>query len=262
MIITLTTDFGLVDPFVAVMKGVILGIAPNAQLVDVTHEIGSYDILGAALLIDSSYRYFPEGTIHVIVVDPGVGSERRPMAAAANGHIFVAPDNGVLSLVLKGESTTPIPAAYHITNESLFRSPVSNTFHGRDIFAPVAAHLARGAPIESVGPRIVDFLRKPLPEPRPQGNRLAGVILRIDKFGNIITNLRRENLSSDFSIKIAGLSITRLCSSFSEAESGEFFAIEGSTGFLELALNRGSAAEKLNVEPGEEIELETGTPNQ
>ena len=260
MIITLTTDFGLVDPFVAIMKGVILGIAPNAQLVDVTHEIGSYDIVEAALLLDSSYRYFPEGTIHVIVVDPGVGSERRPMAAAANGHIFVAPDNGVLSLVLKGNATAP--QVYHITNESLFRNPVSNTFHGRDIFAPVAAHLARKTPIEAVGPRIVDFVKKPLPKPRPRGGRLVGVVLRIDKFGNVITNLRRENLPSDFSIKVAGLSITRLCSSFSEAESGEFFAIEGSSVFIELALNQGSAAEKLNVGRGEEIELETGRPNQ
>ena len=262
MIITLTTDFGLVDPFVAIMKGVILGIAPNARLVDVTHEIGSYDIVEAALLLDSYYRYFPEGTIHVVVVDPGVGSERRPMAAAANGHIFVAPDNGVLSLVLKADATAPIPAAYCITNEILFRNPVSNTFHGRDIFASVAAHLARGTPIESVGPRISDFVKKPLPKPRLQGGRLVGIVLRIDKFGNIITNLRRENLPSDFSIKVAGLSITRLCSSFSEAESGEFFAIEGSTGFIELALNQGSAAEKLNVECGEEIELETGRPNQ
>jgi len=262
MIITLTTDFGLVDPFVAIMKGVILGIAPKAQLVDVTHEIASYDILEAALLLNSFYRYFPEGTIHVVVVDPGVGSERRPMAAAANGHIFVAPDNGALSLVLKGDATAHIPAAYRITNESLFRSPVSNTFHGRDIFAPVAAHLARGMPIESVGPHIVDFLDKPLPKPRLLGGRLVGVVLRIDKFGNIITNIRRENLPSGFSIKVAGLSITRLCSSFSEAESGELFAIEGSTGYIELALNQDSAAERLNVERGEEIELETGTPNQ
>jgi hypothetical protein len=262
MIITLTTDFGLADPFVAIMKGIILSIAPNAQLVDVTHEIGSYDIVEAALLVDSSYRYFPEGTIHVIVVDPGVGSERRPMAAAANGHIFVAPDNGVLSLVLTGDATAPIPAAYCITNQSLFRNPVSNTFHGRDIFAPVAAHLARGMPIESVGPQLVDFHKKPLPKPRPLGDRLVGIVLRIDKFGNVITNLRREDLPSDFSIKVAGLSITRLCSSFSEAEPGEFFAIEGSAGYIELALNQGSAAEKLNVGRGVEIELETGTPNQ
>src|SRR6266446_3925542 len=130
MIITLTTDFGVSDPFAGIMKGVILGIEPAAHIVDLTHEIRSYDILEAAFLIDSAYRYFPEGTVHIVVVDPGVGSARRPMAAPAKGHIFVAPDNGVLSLVLQSE-------AYRITNESLFLNTVSQTFHGRDIFAPV-----------------------------------------------------------------------------------------------------------------------------
>lgn len=262
MIITLTTDFGLADPFVGMMKGVILGIAPNAQLVDVTHEIRPYDVLEAALIIEGSYRYFPSGTVHVIVVDPGVGSERRPMAAAANGHIFVAPDNGVLSLVLHTDPAASLTPAYQITNNSLLHAPVSRTFHGRDIFAPVAAHLARGTPIESVGPRIVDFIKKPLPLPRPQGGRLVGTVLRTDRFGNIITNFRREHLGEDFSIRVAGRSITRLCESFSEAEPGEVVAIEGSTGFIELALNQGSAAERLRVERGAEIELETGLVNQ
>src|SRR5437773_9571081 len=134
MIITLTTDFGLSDPFVGIMKGVILGIAPNAQVVDITHDIRSYDILEAAFLIDSAYRYFPEETVHIVVVDPGVGSARRPMVAAANGHSFVAPDNGVLSLVLHSAPMAPAPAAYRITNDSLFLHSISHTFHGRDIF--------------------------------------------------------------------------------------------------------------------------------
>jgi S-adenosylmethionine hydrolase len=250
MIITLTTDFGLSDPFVGIMKGVILGIAPNAQLVDITHDIRSYDILEAAFLIDSTYRYFPEETVHVVVVDPGVGSARRPMAARAKGHFFVAPDNGVLSLILESE-------AYRIMNDSLFLNSVSQTFHGRDIFAPVAAHLSRGTPIESVGPRIIDFIKRPLPRPRPQGDKLLGIVLRIDKFGNIITNLRRHDLGRDFTIRVAGLAITRLCTSFSEADPGEFFAVEGSTGFIELALNQGSAADRLKVERGAEIEVES-----
>ena len=262
MIITLTTDFGLADPFVGMMKGVVLGIAPDVQLVDVTHGIQSYDILEAALVIDSSYRYFPQGTIHVVVVDPGVGSQRRPVAVAAHGHIFVAPDNGVLSLVLDRDAVEPLPAAYHITNDSLFQDPVSPTFHGRDIFAPVAAHLARGTPIESLGPRIADLIRKPLPKPRVQGGRLVGTVLRIDRFGNIMMNLRLENLGEEFSIRIAGLAITRLCRSFSEADPGELVAIEGSAGFIELALNQGSAAVRLNVERGSEIELETRRLNQ
>jgi S-adenosyl-L-methionine hydrolase (adenosine-forming) len=258
MIITLTTDFGLADPFVGIMKGVILGIAPGAQLVDLTHEIRSYDILEAALILDGSYRYFPAGTVHVIVVDPGVGSERRPIAVAANGHIFVAPDNGVLSLVLQ----TDLVAVHEITNKNLFPRPVSRTFHGRDIFAPVAAHLATGTPVESVGPRMVDFLELPFPLLRRQDGRLLGSVLRIDKFGNIITNLRLKDLGPEFSITVAGVSVTRLRRSFSEGEPGECFAIEGSTGFIELALNQGSASDRLKVERGAEIEVETKPLNQ
>jgi S-adenosyl-L-methionine hydrolase (adenosine-forming) len=156
----------------------------------------------------------------------------------------------VLSLILESE-------AYRIMNDSLFLNSVSQTFHGRDIFAPVAAHLARGTPIESVGPRIIDFIKRPLPRPRPQGDKLLGIVLRIDKFGNIITNLRRHDLGPDFTIRVEGLAITRLCTSFSEADPGEFFAVEGSTGFIELALNQGSAADRLKVERGAEIEVES-----
>ena len=257
MIITLTTDFGLSDPFAGIMKGVILGIAPDVQLVDITHEIRAYDILGAAFIIDSAYRYFPEGTVHLIVVDPGVGSTRRPIAARARGHIFVAPDNGVLSSLLQTDPGASPPSVYWIDNHSLFLDSVSRTFHGRDIFAPVAARLARGTPVESVGPRIVDFVKKAVPKPHFQGDRLVGMVLHVDKFGNIITNLRRHHLGRDFSIRVGSLSVKRLCSSFAEADPGEFFAIEGSTGYIELALNQGSAADRLNIALGAEIELET-----
>jgi S-adenosylmethionine hydrolase len=256
MIITLTTDFGLSDPFVGIMKGVILGIAPSAQVVDITHDVRSYDVLEAALLIESTYKYFPAGAVHLVIVDPGVGSSRRALAAASNGHIFVGPDNGVFSLVLHSQAE-----AYAITNESLFLSTVSRTFHGRDIFAPAAANLARGTPIDSVGPRVLDFVRKPLPRPRPQGDKLVGTVLRVDKFGNIITNFRREHLAGEFTIRVAGLSISRLCSTFSEADPGEFFAVEGSAGYIEIALNQGSAADRLKVGRGAEIEVETGVIN-
>lgn len=259
MIITLTTDFGLADPFVGIMKGVILGIAPDSQLIDITHDIRSYDITEGALVLNSAYRYFPAGTIHVVVVDPGVGSARSPMAALSRGHMFVAPDNGVLSFVL---SSDPMAAIYRITNESLFNENVSRTFHGRDIFAPVAANLARGTPIDSVGPRVLDFVQKPFPTPRPQGDKLVGTILRVDKFGNIITNFSRQQLGPDSSLRVAGLSINRFCATFSEADPGEFFAFEGSTGFIEIALNQGSAADKLKVGRGAEIELETTSANQ
>jgi S-adenosylmethionine hydrolase len=259
MIITLTTDFGLNDAFVGMMKGVILAIAPHARIVDVTHLIPSYNIAEAAFLLNSSYRYFPEGAIHVAIVDPGVGSPRRPLAASAERHVFVAPDNGILSLVLQPDSAVTTPQVYQITNQDLFRHPVSQTFHGRDIFAPVAAHLACGTPLESVGPRIIDFVRKPIPLPRPAGGkRLIGTVLRVDKFGNIITNLRRDDLKPEFLIRVAGLDVRRLCASYSEAAPGELFAIEGSTGYIELALKEGSAAGRLNIELGREIEVETG----
>jgi S-adenosyl-L-methionine hydrolase (adenosine-forming) len=261
MIITLTTDFGLSDPFVGIMKGVILGIAADAQVVDITHDIRSFDVLEAAFIIDSAYRYFPDGTVHVIVVDPGVGSARRPLAAAFSGHTFVAPDNGVLSFVLHTDSASLAPSVYWIENRSLCLNSVSQTFHGRDIFAPVAAHLARGTSIDSVGPRITDFVRKSFPKPRPLGDKVLGTVLRIDKFGNIITNLRRQDLGRRFAMNVAGLSITRLCSTFSDAEPGEFFALEGSTGYIELALNQGSAAERLKIGPGAEFELESPPPN-
>jgi S-adenosylmethionine hydrolase len=262
MIITLTTDFGLSDPFVGIMKGVILGIAPNVQIVDLTHEVRSYDIIEAAFLLNSSYRYFPEGTIHVVVVDPGVGSSRRALAASVHRQSFVAPDNGVLSLIFPPERTEIGPPVYDITNRSLFKEPVSHTFHGRDVFAPVAAHLARGTPIDSVGSRIIDYIKRPVPRPRVAGeNRLVGTVLRIDKFGNVITNLRPDDLKQNFVIRVAGSDIHRLCGTFADAQPGELFAIEGSTGFIELALNQGSAAGRFNIELGAEIEVETGQSN-
>jgi S-adenosylmethionine hydrolase len=257
MSITLTTDFGLSDPFVGIMKGVILGILPTAQIVDISHDVVSYDVLEAAVLMEGTYRYFPPGTVHVLVVDPGVGSARRPIAAAADGHFFVAPDNGLLGDV----GAAPTSTDYHITNDRLFLPSVSRTFHGRDIFAPVAAHLAGGMPIDAVGPRIDDFVKKSLPKAKTMAGKVIGNVVRIDKFGNLITNLRRVHLGDGFTIRIAGRPITRLCGNFSEAERGELFAVEGSTGYIELALNQESAADRLNVRRGSEIEVESGTVN-
>jgi S-adenosyl-L-methionine hydrolase (adenosine-forming) len=201
-------------------------------------------------VVESMYRYFPKGTVHIVVIDPGVGSARRPLAADVHGQLFVAPDNGVLSTVLETD-------AYHIQNERLFLNPVSHTFQGRDIFAPVAAYLASGTPIDLVGPRIRDFVRKPLPQPRRVGGKIIGSVLRIDKFGNVITNVRRSDLDSNFRIRIAGLPVARLCSNFSEAGPGEMVAVEGSTGYIEIAMNQESAADRLNVASGAEIEVES-----
>jgi S-adenosylmethionine hydrolase len=240
------------------MKGVILGIAPETHIVDVTHDIPSYDISEAGFVIQSAYAYFPRGTVHVVVVDPGVGSSRRPIAAAVNGHLFVAPDNGVLSWVLEsGEGII-----HHITNARLFNPVVSQTFHGRDIFAPVAARLSRGISLDSVGPRIGDYIKDALPQRRPLGNnRFMATVLRIDKFGNAITNIRRTDLQSPFSIRLDGADVRRVVSNYSEAGPGEVFAIEGSTGYIELSLNQGSAAARFGLRRGLEIEVETEAVN-
>jgi S-adenosylmethionine hydrolase len=195
----------------------------------------------------------------VVVVDPGVGSSRHPIAVCSMEHCFVAPDNGVLSLILQSD---PSAVIYRITNDSLFNEFISYTFHGRDIFAPVAANLARGTPIESVGPRVRSYVLKPFPNPRLEGDKLLGTVLRIDKFGNLVTNFRREHLDSDSSIRVAGISINRFCDTFSDAAPGELCVFEGSTGFIEVALNQGSASEKLKVGRGAEIELESNFANQ
>jgi S-adenosylmethionine hydrolase len=258
MIITLTTDFGLSDPFVGIMKGVILGIAPDVRIVDLSHDVRPYNIGGAAFLLKTSFAYFPAGSVHVAVIDPGVGSARRAVAAYANGHYFVAPDNGVLAYALHPDEGCAAPLVYRISNESLFRKPVSRTFHGRDIFAPVAAHLARAVPLAAAGEAIAGFATAPLPQPRLQGSRLIATVLHVDRFGNIITNLRRRHLAGGgFSIAAGGITITGLRDTFAGAGAGELFAVEGSTGYIEIALNQGSAADRLGLATGGEIQVET-----
>jgi len=248
MIITLTTDFGLKDPFVGAMKGVILSRNPDVRIVDITHDIPSYDVLEASIVIADACRFFPVGTVHVVVVDPGVGSARRPIAVKgtgkAIGQMFIGPDNGVFSLVAGSEP------AHHITNIELFQHPISQTFHGRDIFAPVAAYLAAGAPMESVGPVLAGFVTN--------SGQSNPSVLRVDKFGNILTNLRRVQLGRDFIIRAGGIEIRRLLSSYSEASPGEVFAIEGSAGLIELCMNLESAANRLKLQRGAEFEVETG----
>jgi S-adenosylmethionine hydrolase len=231
------------------MKGVILSIAPSAQIVDISHNVPSFDVTEASIVIQDACRYFPAGTIHVVVVDPGVGSSRRPIAfrLRSTGSVFLAPDNGVLSLVSAPGS------ARHITNARLFHHPVSQTFHGRDIFAPVAAHLSLGEQFESLGPAVEDLVQLPALN--------APTILRADKFGNLVTNLRLRQLAAGFVIRANGTEIRRLLSSYSEAMPGEVFAIEGSSGFIELSINQSSAADRLNLRRGAEFEVETGTLN-
>lgn len=253
-VITLTTDFGAADHFVGTMKGVILGIAPRATLVDITHEIAPQDVGQAAFVIAQSWRYFPNKTIHVIVVDPGVGSERRPLLAEMAGQYFIAPDNGVLSMVLSREEPARVR---HITAEKYFLHPVSRTFHGRDIFATVAGWLSTGLEPSDFGPEITDYVRLSLPAPKPGTRGIEGVVLKIDKFGNVVTNITPRDAPQLFAaappafrIVIGKHEIISLRNSYAGGAAREIFAILGSMGFLELAMNRGSAAEALGVEKG------------
>ncbi|MBL8214133.1 MAG: SAM-dependent chlorinase/fluorinase [Bryobacterales bacterium] len=257
-ILTLTTDFGLQDHFVAAMKGVVLTIAPTAQIIDITHQITPFDINEAAFTLAEAWRYFPKKTVHVVVVDPGVGSTRRPILAQAGGQSFIAPDNGVLSLIYEQEPKTKVR---HITAGKYMRDEVSQTFHGRDIFAPAAAHLAKGTAVASFGKLIEDPVKLPGIRPHRSGRRAwSGTILKIDRFGNLITNFSRTEFPTLTSMKFsltAGLEqIIWLRSSYAEAPFGEPFAIWGSSGYLEVSLNQGNAAKQLGVGVGAPAELE------
>jgi S-adenosyl-L-methionine hydrolase (adenosine-forming) len=261
-VVTFTTDFGLQDPFVGIMHGVVLNIHPEVRIVDICHAVSSFDVLDGAWTIAQSYRFFPPRSVHVVVVDPGVGSARRPILAETDDYIFVAPDNGVLSLV---EAREPSFSVRHITADRYVLQPVSQTFHGRDIFAPVAAWLAKGVAPEDFGPQISDYTR--LPRHAVEGcapGQLCATVLKVDKFGNLITNLTEADLPGLFSsspairLLIAGHVITRVCRSYAEGDGDELFAIFGSSGYLEIAARQESAAKKLSAREGEPVSVSFG----
>jgi len=257
-IITLTTDFGLADHFVGTMKGVILNIAPHARIVDISHEAPAWEIPDGAFTIAQAYSYFPKKTIHVIVVDPGVGSARRPILVETPNHFFIAPDNGVLSMVFAREERLKVR---HITADKLFLKPTSRTFHGRDVFSPVAAHLASGVPPARVGRQIDDFLRLSFHKPSRTGKRVwTGTILHVDRFGNLITNLHagdfpRLAAGEGFELSVGLEKLTHLAATFSDGEPGELLVIAGSSGYLEIAVNQASAARRLGCGSGAPVEL-------
>ncbi len=263
-IVTFTTDFGLQDAFVGIMHGVVLNIEPQTRIVDVCHSVASYDILDGAFTMAQAYRFFPPRTAHVIVVDPGVGSERRPILAETENYVFVAPDNGVLSMI---EAREPKFTVRHITSERYFLEPVSRTFHGRDIFAAVAGWLSKGVEPADFGPEITDHVRLPLPTVERIGdNSLRGMVLKVDKFGNLITNIGEQEAPELFaanvppvSILISGETISRLCRSYAEGADGEYFAIIGSSGYLEIAARQASAAEKLGASVGSPVGIVFGS---
>jgi hypothetical protein len=262
-IITLTTDFGINDHFVGAMKGVILDIVPEAAVVDICHAVQAFDVLDGALTISQAYSYFPNGTVHVVVVDPGVGTERRPILASSDHYHFVAPDNGVLSMVYAREEHMHVR---HITAEHYFRQPLSATFHARDVFAPVAAYLAKLVDSQKFGEPIEDYVRFAPPKPKAVGeNRLRGVVLKVDRFGNLITNITPEDIPAVFagppgSFKIvAGKSeITNVRGAYAEGAPGEVFGILGSMGYLEIAANRAAAAQITGAAKGSEVNILLG----
>lgn len=256
-ILTLTTDFGLSDHFVGTMKGVILGICPQAQIVDISHGVTPYEIGEGAYLIAQAYRYFPKNAVHLVVVDPGVGTARRPVLMEAAGQYFVAPDNGVLSMVLSRE---PEAKFRLISNAKYFLPQVSTTFHGRDIFAPVAAHLAAGIPAARMGKRIEDYLKPGFEKPHRAGKRTwMGRILRIDRFGNVITNFHFDDFGDlalrNFSFGFGPVAVTTMARNYAERAPGELFAILGSSGYYEVSASQGSAAQAIRCESGAAVEL-------
>jgi len=237
-VITLLTDFGTADYFVGAVKGAILSVNSNVCIVDITHEIPAQDIEAGAFMLLAAYKTFPRGTIHIGVVDPGVGSARRPIIVTANDQFFVGPDNGIFSYISAHRT-------FHVTATEYFRPDPSSTFHGRDIFAPVAAALSTGVAPEQFGAEINDDVRLPSLETPLR-------IIHIDRFGNCVTNIRRETFEGN-SLKINGKTISAVRNFYGEASAGELFAIWGSAGFLEISINGGSAAQILGAKRGDSV---------
>jgi S-adenosyl-L-methionine hydrolase (adenosine-forming) len=259
-IVTLTTDFGLNDHFVGTVKGVILNITPEAEIVDICHSVKPFDVLDGALTIAQAYSYFPAGTVHLVVVDPGVGTARRPLVANTERQRFVAPDNGVLSLIYSREERCRV---HHITAEHYYLQPVSQTFHARDVFAPVVAYLAKGVAPEKFGEAIVDFSRLELPQPTVVNPlTLRGVVLKVDRFGNLVTNITPQNAAPlfqapppPFRIVVGKQEIRSLKAAYADGAPGELFAILGSMGYLEIAARQASAALALGAGAGLAVDV-------
>ncbi len=260
--ITLTTDFGLSDEYAGVLKGVIYSKAPEAHIVDLSHSIPSYDISKAAYLIASAYHYFPPRTIHLVVVDPGVGGDRDIILLQAEDHFFLGPDNGVLGLIIKNHQDVK---AFKVTNSDLFLKPICPTFHGRDIFAPVAAHLASGADPGTVGAEIQPEQLEALDFPQPAIDRtkkqISGTIISIDHFGNSMSNICKSSVGEisscpeddSFSLAVGGNTIQPLKKTYQDAGIGEALIIYNSRNYLEIAVNQGNAAQMLQIQPDDQV---------
>jgi S-adenosyl-L-methionine hydrolase (adenosine-forming) len=277
-LITLTTDFGTSDGYVGTMKGVILSIVPDARLVDLSHEVVPQDVRAAAYVLYTAYSFFPSHTVHLVVVDPGVGGARRPIALRTPVGFFVGPDNGVFSYVMACE---PLEASATLTDPRYSLPRVSQTFHGRDVFAPVAAHLAAGVPITDLGPPVADPVVFPLPRLEITSHSIVGEVLHVDRFGNVVTSVGELTWAGDelvfnpafdkarsgmqdaehrivavsTAVEMAGQEVAGVRRTYTEVEPGEMLALVGSGGHLEIAVREGSAAERLGVHPGDKVVL-------
>jgi S-adenosyl-L-methionine hydrolase (adenosine-forming) len=273
--IAILTDFGTTDIYVGVMKGVMLNISPATPLVDITHAVRPQDVRQGAFLLMNSYRYFPTGTIFLCVVDPGVGSARQPIAVEAGGYRFVAPDNGLLSWALMELGDVRAVALTNLT----YRLPnISSSFHGRDIFAPAAAYLAKNTPLEAFGVTMEALVTLPAPALHVNGRQIEGEVLDVDHFGNIVTSIgyliwkspealilqpRFGNIGAtlrpnEVTVVVGGVRLPAIQRTYSETVRGDLLAMVGSSGFLEIAVNQGSAAARLNVSPGDVVFVEMG----
>lgn len=252
-IITLTTDFGTKDGYVGQMKGAILSVHPNAAIVDVTHDIEPYSILPAALVLKQIFRTFPEGTVHVGVIDPGVGGPRRGIAVKADGSYCVGPDNGLFSLIVDSAEKAEVRTISPTASEHTAPHP---TFHGRDVFAPIAARLTEGRSFEQIGPVIYDPERIDLPRPKVTSAGITGEIIFADRFGNLTTNIRSDLIRNQSLRVIAGRrEIPGLVSYFEQVEPGQALALINSFDLLEIAVNRGNAVQDLGLGPGDRVEV-------
>ena len=260
MFVTLLTDFGAADYFVGAMKGAILSVNPQARIVDITHEIPPQDIQAGAFTLLAAYRSFPAQTIHVAVVDPGVGSNRRPLLVHGGGYFFVGPDNGIFSYVYEREEDCHV---FHLNREEFFQKPVSNTFHGRDVFAPIAGALSNGLKPAALGHEITDYARlKTFAPQRSSDGTLNATIIHIDRFGNCITSLTRDHVTdemilSGMRLQVCGVEITSFRRFYAEAGDAEdsLFAIWGSAGLLEIAAFNDSAARRLKAQRGQAVRV-------
>jgi S-adenosylmethionine hydrolase len=256
-IITLLTDFGIKDPYVASMKGVILNVNPQCTLIDITHHVNPHDFQEGAFLLAKTYSYFPKGTIHLAVVDPGVGGARKPILLVTQNYLFVGPDNGLFTLVAKRESVKQV---IDLTNKKYFLPQINTTFHGRDIFAPVAAYLSLGIPSKTFGKKLDHWVKLNFKEPVVRGKKLFGEILLIDHFGNLISDIDQARFINftkghPFVIRIGEKAISNIKKGYWEGKKQEAIALFGSGGFLEISINEGNAQRVLKVKKGEPITI-------